>query len=76
MAKGAQNALQSDIALSVTGLAGPTGDDYGNPVGTVFIGYCDRKKSYAKKFLFSGDREAVRTQAVKSALEILLNELQ
>jgi len=76
MAKGAQNALRSDIALSVTGLAGPTGDDYGNPVGTVFIGYCDRKKAYAKKFLFSGDREAVRTQAVKSALEILLNELQ
>lgn len=75
MAKGAKAALQADIALSVTGLAGPSGDEYGNPVGTVFIGYCDEQKAYAKKFLFSGDREAVRTQAVKAALEIALSEL-
>ena len=75
MAKGAKAALQADIALSVTGLAGPSGDEYSNPVGTVFIGYCDEQKAYAKKFLFSGDREAVRTQAVKAALEIALSEL-
>ena len=75
MAEGARNVLQADIALSVTGLAGPSGDEYGNPVGTVFIGYCDEKKAYAKKFLFSGDREAVRTQAINAALEIVLSEL-
>ena len=76
MAKGAKAALQADIALSVTGLAGPAGDEYGNPVGTVFIGYCDEQKAYAKKFCFSGDREAVRTQAINAAFEILLSELQ
>ena len=75
MAKGARNVLQADIALSVTGLAGPSGDEYGNPVGTVFIGYCDEQKVYAKKFCFAGDREAVRTQAIKAALEIVINEL-
>jgi PncC family amidohydrolase len=75
MAKGAKAALQADVALSVTGLAGPSGDEYGNPVGTVFIGYCDGEKAYAKKFLFSGDREAVRTQAINAALEIVLSEL-
>ena len=75
MAKGAKAALQADVALSVTGLAGPSGDEYGNPVGTVFIGYCDEKKAYAKKFLFSGDRESVRTQAINAALEIVLSEL-
>ena len=75
MAKGAKAALQADVALSVTGLAGPSGDEYGNPVGTVFIGYCDEQKAYAKKFLFSGDREAVRTQAINAALEIVLSEL-
>ena len=75
MAKGAKAALQADVALSVTGLAGPSGDEYGNPVGTVFIGYCDEKKAYAKKFLFSGDREAIRTQAINAALEIVLSEL-
>lgn len=75
MAKGAKAALQADIALSVTGLAGPSGDEYGNPVGTVFIGYCDEQKVYAKKFCFAGDREAVRTQAINAALKIVLNEL-
>ena len=35
MAKGVQEYLQADAAISVTGLAGPGGDDYGNPVGTV-----------------------------------------
>ena len=39
MAKGAREAIQADIALSVTGLAGPGGDEFGNPVGLVFIGY-------------------------------------
>ena len=75
MAEGARNVLQADIALSVTGLAGPSGDEYGNPVGTVFIGYCDEQKVYGKKFCFAGDREAVRTQAIKAALKIVLNEL-
>ena len=75
MAKGAKAALQADVALSVTGLAGPGGDEYGNPVGTVFIGYCDEQKVYAKKFCFAGDREAVRTQAIKAAFEIALSEL-
>ena len=41
MASGARAVIMSDIAVSVTGLAGPGGDDFGNPVGTVFIGYCD-----------------------------------
>lgn len=75
MAKGAKNVLQADIALSVTGLAGPSGDEYGNPVGTVFIGYCDADKVYAKQFRFAGDREEVRTQAVQAVLEIVLREL-
>ena len=38
MACGARVALVADVAVSVTGLAGPSGDDFGNPVGTVFIG--------------------------------------
>ena len=38
MARGARQALQADVAVSVTGLAGPGGDEFGNPVGTVYIG--------------------------------------
>ena len=73
MAEGARKALQTDIAVSVTGLAGPGGDEYGNSVGTVFIGYADANKSYAKEYHFSGDREAVRQQAVQMALCAVLD---
>lgn len=74
MAEGARKALQTDIAVSVTGLAGPGGDEYGNPVGTVFIGYADKTKSYAKEFRFAGNRGEVRNQAICASLQMVLNE--
>ena len=74
MAEGARKALKSDVAVSVTGLAGPSGDEFGNPVGTVFIGYADCKVSFSRKYLFAGDRESVRKQAVEAALRLVLEE--
>ena len=73
MAVGARNLLKADVAVSVTGLAGPGGDEYGNPVGTVCIGYCDAGKSFAVKHHFEGDREAVRNQTIRAALELVLD---
>lgn len=72
MALGARNALKADIAVSVTGLAGPGGDTFGNPVGTVFIGYSDESGFFSRKFLFQGDREQVRNRAIQAALELIL----
>lgn len=72
MASGARKALCADVAVSVTGLAGPGGDEYGNPVGTVFIGYSDASGTFSTEFHFSGDRETVRASAVKEALQIIL----
>lgn len=72
MAKGARNTLQADVAVSVTGLAGPGGDEYGNPVGRVYIGYCDERVSLSREYTFSGDREQVRRQAVEAALKLIL----
>ena len=72
MAQGAREVLQTDVAVSVTGLAGPGGDEYGNPVGTVFIGIADESGVMAKKFLFPGNREQVRDAAVSAALVWLL----
>lgn len=72
MAECARERLQADIAVSVTGLAGPDGDDRGNPIGMVYIGYCDARQTCAKSFLFKGCREAVREQAICAALEIVL----
>lgn len=72
MAKGARSEFDSDIAVSVTGLAGPSGDDYGNPVGTVFIGYCDENTCLSREFHFDGDRNAVRKQSISAALTLIL----
>lgn len=74
MAKGAREVLQADVAVSVTGLAGPGGDEYGNPVGTVFLGYSDEKETIFREFHFRGNREAVRSQALKEALKLVLEK--
>lgn len=74
MARGAREALQADVAVSVTGLAGPGGDEFGNPVGTVFIGYCDESIALSRHFCFSGDRETVRQAAIEAALDIVLEQ--
>ena len=74
MARGVRERLQADVAVSVTGLAGPGGDEYGNPVGTVFVGYCDGISCESRHFLFSGDREEVRNQAVREALKLVLQK--
>lgn len=72
MAEGARKALGSDVAVSVTGLAGPDGDEFGHPVGTVFIGYADDKTAFAREYHFSGDRAQVREQTVCAALSLVL----
>ena len=72
MAVGARRLMSADVAVSVTGLAGPGGDDFGNPVGTVYIGYCDANTVISEKYVFSGDRESVRNQAVEYALRFII----
>ena len=73
MAEGVRKLLEADVAVSVTGLAGPGGDEYGNPVGTVFVGYSDAHLTEVKRFLFSGDRESIRKQTAEEALKLILN---
>ena len=75
MVSGVRKLLQADVAVSVTGLAGPGGDEFGNPVGLVFIGYSEEGRTLSRRFLFSGDRDQVRSQAVREALKLVL-ELQ
>lgn len=72
MAVGARVAIGADVAVSVTGLAGPDGDEFGKPVGTVFIGYADEARREAREFHFSGNREEIRKQAVDNALNMIL----
>ena len=72
MASGARKVLHADVAVSVTGLAGPTGDEYGNPVGTVYIGYSDLVQTVSVCYHFDGDRDQVRRQATEAALRMIL----
>ena len=72
MAAGVRVLLKADVAVSITGLAGPDGDDFGNPVGTVYIGYADEKGCLSRRYCFSGDREQIRRQGVTAALELIL----
>lgn len=74
MAQGAIAHSKADVAVSVTGIAGPTGGTQDKPVGTVCIGLMRRDLDHpvAKVFHFSGDRYFVRYQTVMKALEVLL----
>ena len=72
MAAGVRARLKADVAVSVTGLAGPGGDEYGNPVGTVFIGYSDVSVTEVKHCLFQGSREDIRNQTIQEALALIL----
>lgn len=73
MTSGVRKLLQADVAVSVTGLAGPGADEFGNPVGRVFIGYEDSQKSEVIACLFSGDREDIRNQTIEAALRLILD---
>lgn len=72
MARGVRQLLQTDVAVSVTGLAGPGGDEFGHSVGTVFIGYDDGEINLAKPCHFTGTREEIREQTIRTALTLIL----
>lgn len=72
MVCGVRKLLKADAALSVTGLAGPGGDEFGHPVGTVFIGYEDEGGCVVREYHFSGSREDVREQTIRAALMLAL----
>ena len=69
MAEGGRRGLKADLAVSVTGIAGPGGGSAARPVGTVWIGVAGPGDgSRAQCFHFSGDRAAVRARAAEAAL--------
>jgi len=72
MADGARKAFQADIAVSVTGIAGPGGGTSTKPVGLVFIGIATKGAVTAERHLFTGDRAQIRQQASELALTAAL----
>ena len=81
MAEGALAHSDGDIAVSITGVAGPDGGDVVSPVGTVWFGWALREGSAIRcvqtaEHHLSGSRQAVRLQAVRTALEGVLELCQ
>lgn len=68
MAEGIRKQSKTDLGLSVTGIAGPTGGTPGKPVGTVFIALSSDKGTECQKHLFQGDRAAIRWETSETAL--------
>ena len=76
MATGALANSSAHVALSTTGIAGPTGAVPGKPVGTVCFGWVKGDQAYTERLVFAGDRQAVREQTVVHALQGLLRFLE
>ena len=71
MADGARRLLKTDLAVSLTGIAGPDGGSAEKPVGLVWFGLSAKDGTRTEKVIFSGDRAEVRAQAVVHALGML-----
>lgn len=69
MAEGALAHSRAQYSLAITGIAGPGGGSDAKPVGTVCFAWAGENKSATARHHFSGDRQAVRRQAVEAALE-------
>ncbi len=75
MCEGARINSGASVALSTTGIAGPTGGTEDKPVGTVFIGCATANGIDVRRFLFSGSRGQVQEQSAKAALQLLLENI-
>jgi nicotinamide-nucleotide amidase len=76
MAEGAVTNSNADVAVSTTGIAGPTGAVPGKPVGTVCFAWSKGGTTLTERLVLAGDRHAVREQTVKHALAGLLRFLE
>lgn len=71
MADGSRKLFGSDVAVSITGYAGPGGGSSSDPVGTVYIGVASKRGTRYERHQFEGGRMAVRMQAARTALKLL-----
>ena len=74
MAEGGLKNSLADICVAITGIAGPNGGTPQKPVGTVWIAWANYKQpaTIATQYIFSGERQRVRLQAIEAALQGLL----
>lgn len=76
MATGIKSLTESAVAISITGVAGPSGGTVDKPVGTVYFGFSVLNDVWSVKQIFSGDREAIRHKAAEFAILHMIKHLQ
>lgn len=76
MAQGALSVAKAQLAVAISGIAGPEGGSDLKPVGTVWIAWALPSSCRSQCFLFQGDREQVRQMAIQEALKGGINDLR
>ena len=76
MAAGVKELAKSNLGLSVTGIAGPTGSTQDKPVGLVYIALATDETVNSHKFKFSGSRLEIKAQSADAALQIVIEYLE
>ena len=76
MAEGARARLATDLAVAVTGIAGPGGATPGKPVGLAYVAVADTTGSAVRRFAWTGDREANKASSAQAALELLVERAE
>jgi len=71
MAQGVRKAFKTTFGLSTTGVAGPTGGTKRSPIGRVFIGLTNGRRTWVRKLDLKGNRREIKRQAAESSLEFL-----
>jgi PncC family amidohydrolase len=75
MAAGVRSLAGADYAVSTTGVAGPSAQE-GKPVGLVFVGVAGPRGVRSRRFHFDGERAEIREQAVKAAVDLVLETVR
>jgi PncC family amidohydrolase len=73
MAEGARSRLAADLAVAVTGIAGPGGATVGKPVGLTYVALAGPDGATVRRFTWDGDRDANKAATARAALELLLD---
>ncbi|HEY8168692.1 MAG: CinA family protein [Candidatus Limnocylindrales bacterium] len=76
MAEGARSALSADVAVAVTGIAGPDGGSTDKPVGLTYVAIADADGHAVQRYTWTGDRHANKVASAAAALDLLLERLE
>lgn len=75
MAEGARHRYGADLAVAVTGIAGPGGGSDAKPVGLTYVGVADSEGHDVRRFVWTGDRHGNKVRSAQAALELVLERL-